>query len=49
MHCCKYSLIEGEMSNCTYLNWDTLTNQWSLFLKEDPVSKKLHQEKAASI
>lgn len=48
MHCCRYSLIVGEISNCSYLNRDTLTNQWSLFLQKDPVSKKLHDEKAAS-
>lgn len=48
MHCCRYSLIVGEISNCSYVNRDTLENQWSSFLEKDPISKKLQHETAAS-
>lgn len=49
MLCPKYSFIVGDISNRTYLNRDTLTNQRSLFLeKKYPFTKKLHYEKAAS-
>lgn len=41
MLCCKYNLIVGDISNCTYLNWDTLTNQRSLFLEETSYYQKV--------
>lgn len=34
MLCCKYNFIVGDISNYTYLNRATLTNQRSLFLEK---------------